>query len=58
MEKARSVLVSRLTGLITIVILLIILTPALQEKGVGIAYLVSSSVLCLSLFIFNLRAKM
>ena len=58
MEKARSVLVSSLTGLITIVILLIILTPALQEKGVGIAYLVSSSVVCLSLFIFDLRAKM
>ena len=31
---------------------------ALQEKGVAIAYLVSSSILCLSLFIFNLRAKM
>ena len=57
MEKARSVLVSRLTGLIAIIVLLIILTPTLQEKGVAIAYLVSSSILCLSLFIFNLRAN-
>ena len=58
MEKARSVLVSRLTGLITIIALLIILTPILQEKGVAVAFLVSSITLCLSLFIFNLRAKM
>ena len=57
MEKARSVLVSRLTGLVTIIILLIILTPILQEKGVAVAFLISSITVCLSLFIFNLRAN-
>lgn len=52
-EKSRRVLISRLFGLSTMMILLIVLTSTMQEIGISIAFLVSSIVLCVSLFIFN-----
>ena len=52
-EKSRSVLISRLFGLSTMITLLVILTPTMQEIGISIAFLASSIILCISLFIFN-----
>tara|TARA_B100000676_G_C18092109_1_gene861048 strand:- start:19757 stop:20896 length:1140 start_codon:yes stop_codon:yes gene_type:complete len=54
-EKSRSVLISRLLGAGTMIGLLLILTPNMQEIGISIAFLGSSIVLCVSLFIFNFR---
>tara|TARA_B100000029_G_scaffold182591_1_gene180206 strand:+ start:11244 stop:12377 length:1134 start_codon:yes stop_codon:yes gene_type:complete len=56
-EKSRSVLISRLSGLCTMISLLILLTPTMQEVGISIAFLVSSIVLCISLFIFNYKER-
>jgi O-antigen/teichoic acid export membrane protein len=53
MEKSRSVLVSRLLGLVTMISLLLILSPTMQEIGISIAFLVSSTILCISLFMFS-----
>ena len=52
-EKSRSVLISRLLGLSTMITLLVFLTPTMQEIGISIAFLASSIILCISLFIFN-----
>ena len=56
-EKSRSVLISRLFGLSTMITLLVILTPTMQEIGISIAFLASSIILCISLFIFNNRER-
>lgn len=56
-EKSRSVLISRLFGLSTMITLLVFLTPTMQEIGISIAFLASSIILCISLFIFNNREK-
>ena len=53
MEKSRSVLVSRLLGLVAMISLLIILSPTMQEIGIAIAFLVSSIILCISMFMFS-----
>ena len=53
MEKSRSVLVSRLLGLVAMISLLIILSPTMQEIGISIAFLVSSTILCICLFMFS-----
>ena len=56
-EKSRRVLISRLFGLSTMITLLVILTPTMQEIGISIAFLASSIILCISLFIFNNRER-
>ena len=56
-EKSRSVLISRLFGLSTMITLLVILTPTMQEIGIAIAFLASSIILCISLFIFNNKQR-
>ena len=53
MEKSRSILISRLLGLATMISLIIILTPSMEELGISIAFVSSSVILCIALFIFN-----
>jgi O-antigen/teichoic acid export membrane protein len=53
MEKSRSILISRLLGLATMILLIIILTPNMEGLGIAIAFVGSSVILCITLFIFN-----
>lgn len=55
MEKSRSILISRLLGLATMILLLIFLTPSMNELGISIAFVSSSTVLCIALFIIKNR---
>lgn len=52
-EKSRIVFISRLLGAVTMISLLLILVPIMKEIGIAIAFLASSIILCISLYVFK-----